>query len=138
MRHHKGVKKLNRNGSHRRSLLRNLAIALFRHERIETTVVKAKALRPFAERLITLAKRGDLHARRLAGRHVADQEILSKLFADLGPRFSERAGGYTRVLRTRVRRGDNATQALIELTERTPSANATATPEQAPAEASAG
>lgn len=118
MRHQKGVKKLNRNGSHRRSLLRNLAIALFRHERIETTVVKAKALRPFAERLITLAKRGDLHARRLAGRHVADQEMLRKLFVDIGPRFSQRPGGYTRVLRTGARKGDNATLAFIELTDR--------------------
>ena len=119
MRHNKGVKKLNRNGAHRRSLLRNLAIALFTHERIETTAVKAKALRPFAEKLITLAKRGDLHARRLAGRDVKDTEILRKLFADLGPRFGQRPGGYTRVLKIGPRRGDNAMTALIELTERT-------------------
>ena len=130
MRHNKGVKKLNRNGAHRRSLLRNLAVALFTHERIETTVVKAKALRPFAERLITLAKRGDLHARRLAARHVNDAEILRKLFAELGPRFGQRPGGYTRVLKTGSRRGDNADLALIELTERGSQAE-TAAPKEA-------
>lgn len=120
MRHLNGIKKLNRNGSHRRSLLRNMAIALFRHERIHTTHVKAKVLRPFAERLITLAKRGDLHARRLAARHVHDAEVLQKLFDELGPLFAGRPGGYTRVLKTGTRKGDNSMTALIELTERTP------------------
>lgn len=119
MRHRNGIKKLNRNGSHRRALLRNMAIALFRHERIHTTHVKAKVLRSFAERLITLAKRGDLHARRLAAKHVHDAEVLQKLFDQIGPLFKERAGGYTRVLKTGVRKGDNSPTALIELTERT-------------------
>ena len=118
MRHRNGIKKLNRNGSHRRSLLRNLAIALFEHERIETTHVKAKVLRGFAERLITLAKRGDLHARRLAGKHVHDKVVLAKLFNELGGRFAERNGGYTRVLKLGPRKGDNGMMALIELTER--------------------
>lgn len=118
MRHKNGIKKLNRNGAHRRALLRNLATSLFLHERIETTEVKAKVLRGFAERLITLAKRGDLHARRLAARHVQDKEVLAKLFGELGGRFASRAGGYTRVLKLGPRRGDNGMMALIELTER--------------------
>lgn len=117
MRHRHGIKKLNRKGSHRRSLLRNLAIALFRHERIETTSVKAQALKPFAERLITLAKRGDLHARRQAAVHIHESEILQKLFDELGARFRERPGGYTRVLKLGVRRGDNSMMALIELVD---------------------
>ena len=120
MRHLNGIKKLNRNGSHRRSLLRNMAIALFRHERIHTTHIKAKVLRPFAERLITLAKRGDLHARRLAARDVHDAEVLQKLFGEIAPLFAARPGGYTRVLKTGTRRGDNSMTALIELTDRTP------------------
>ena len=97
--------------------MRNMATALFRHGRIETTTAKAKELRPFAERLITLGKRGDLHARRLAGRQIADREILGKLFDDIGPRFSERPGGYTRILKLGTRRGDAAEMALIELVE---------------------
>jgi len=94
-----------------------MATSLFQHERIETTTAKAKELRPFAERLITLGKRGDLHARRLAGRQIADREILGKLFDDIGPRFSERPGGYTRILKLGTRRGDAAEMALIELVE---------------------
>lgn len=127
MRHRHGVKKLNRNGSHRRALLRNLATALFRHERIETTGAKAVALRPFAERLITLAKRGDLHARRIAARHVQDNEILHKLFDDLGARFRTRPGGYTRILKLGTRRGDNGMMSLIELVDKAPAAAAEAT-----------
>lgn len=117
MRHQHGVKKLNRNGAHRRALLRNLAIALFRHEQIQTTKAKAVALRPFAERLITLAKRGDLHARRLAARHVHDNEILAKLFDTLGERYRTRQGGYTRIFKLGVRRGDNGMMTLIELVD---------------------
>jgi large subunit ribosomal protein L17 len=94
-----------------------MATSLFRHERIETTEAKAKELRPFAERLITLARRGDLHARRLAGRNIADREVLGKLFDDLGPRFAERPGGYTRILKLGSRRGDGADMALIELVD---------------------
>ena len=117
MRHQKGVKKLGRNGSHRGALLRNLATELFRHERIRTTEVKAKALRGYAEKLITLGKKGDLSARRLAARDVQDHEILRKLFAEIAPRFKERAGGYTRVLKLEHRHGDAASMALIELVD---------------------
>jgi len=92
-----------------------MATSLFRHERIETTTAKAKELRPFAERLITLARRGDLHARRLAGRNIQDREVLGKLFDDIGPRFSERPGGYTRILKLGNRKGDAAEMSLIEL-----------------------
>jgi large subunit ribosomal protein L17 len=118
MRHQNGVKKLGRVGSHRRSLLRNLATALFMHERIETTDVKAKALRSYAEKLITLGKRGDLHSRRLAAREIHDQEVLQKLFGDIAKRSSERAGGYTRVLKIGARKGDNAPVSLIELVDK--------------------
>ena len=97
--------------------MRNMATSLFRHERIETTTAKAKELRPFAERLITLGKRGDLHARRLAGRLIADRDVLGKLFDDIGPRFAERPGGYTRILKLGNRRGDAAEMALIELVD---------------------
>ena len=97
--------------------MRNMATSLLRHERIETTTAKAKELRPFAERLITLGKRGDLHARRLAGRSIADRQVLGKLFDDIGPRFAERPGGYTRILKLGNRRGDAAEMALIELVD---------------------
>lgn len=117
MRHRKKGRSLGRTASHRRATLRNMATSLFRHGRIETTEAKAKELRPFAERLITLARRGDLHARRLAGRNIADREVLGKLFDDLGPRFAERPGGYTRVLKLGARRGDGADMALIELVD---------------------
>jgi large subunit ribosomal protein L17 len=123
MRHQNGIKKLGRTGSHRRAMLRNMAIALFRHERIQTTGAKAKALRPYAEQLITLAKRGDLHSRRLAARYVHDHAVLQKLFSDLAERFRTREGGYTRVLKLGVRRGDNSMTALIELVDRAPVAS---------------
>ncbi len=98
--------------------MRNMATALFRHERIETTTAKAKELRPYAERLITLARRGDLHARRQAARRIQDREVLGKLFDDIGPRFEGRPGGYTRILKLGHRQGDAADMALIELVER--------------------
>jgi len=97
--------------------MRNMATSLFLHERIKTTTAKAKELRPFAERLITLGKRGDLHARRIAGRLIADRQVLGKLFDDIGPRFTERPGGYTRILKLGNRRGDAAEMALIELVD---------------------
>ncbi len=117
MRHRKKGRNLSRTPSHRKAVLRNLATSLFRHERITTTTAKAKELRPYAERLITLAKRGDLHARRLAGRKIADREVLGKLFTDIGPRFTERPGGYTRVLKLGHRKGDAAEMSLIELVQ---------------------
>ncbi len=117
MRHrHKG-RTLSRTASHKKATMRNMATSLFLHERIETTTAKAKELRPFAERLITLSKRGDLHARRLAGRLIADRQVLGKLFDDIGPRFTERSGGYTRILKLGNRRGDAAEMALIELVD---------------------
>ena len=97
--------------------MRNMATALFRHGRIETTTAKAKELRPYAERLITLAKRGDLHARRLAARRIQDHAVLGRLFADIGPKYNDRPGGYTRILKLGHRQGDAADMALIELVD---------------------
>ncbi len=126
MRHGHGIKKMQRSGPHRRATLRNMATALFEQERIETTHGKARALRPFAERLITLAKRGDLHARRQAARHIQNHEVLQKLFDDLAKRFDDRPGGYTRTLKLGNRRGDNAPMAIIELVDFKPSTQADA------------
>ncbi len=118
MRHHKAHHRLNRGTSHREALMRNLATSLFLHERIETTAAKARALRPYAERLITLAKRGDLHARRLAARHIRDHEVLRKLFSELAERLRAREGGYLRILKTGLRRGDAAPESLIEIVDK--------------------
>ena len=118
MRHGSKGRQLGRTSEHRTATLRSMATSLFRHGRIETTTAKAKELRPFAERLITLARKGDLHAIRLAGRQIQDREVLSRLFKEIGPRFAERQGGYTRVLKTGFRQGDGAETALIELVDR--------------------
>ena len=115
MRHRKKGRNLSRSPSHRRALLRNMATSLFRHGRIRTTTARAKELRPYAERLVTLARRGDLHARRLAARRIADREVLGILFDDIGPRYADRPGGYTRILKLGPRKGDAADMALIEL-----------------------
>ena len=115
MRHRNKGRKLSRTHTHRKALLRNMATSLFRHERIETTTAKAKELRPVAERLITLARRGDVHARRLAGRKIQDRDVLGKLFEDIAPRYAERPGGYTRILKLGTRKGDGAEMSLIEL-----------------------
>jgi large subunit ribosomal protein L17 len=117
MRHRKKGRSLSRTASHRKATLRNLATSLFRHERIETTAAKAKELRPYAERLITLARTDDVHSRRLAARKIADREVLGKLFEDIAPRFLERPGGYTRILKVGHRKGDAAEMALIELVD---------------------
>lgn len=98
-------------------MLSNMATSLFRHERIRTTTAKAKELRPFAERLITLARRGDLHARRQAARTIRDKEALQKLFDTLGPRYADRNGGYLRVLKIGQREGDGAEIALVQLVD---------------------
>jgi large subunit ribosomal protein L17 len=98
-------------------MLANLAMSLFEHERITTTTPKAKELRPYAEKLITLAKRGDLHSRRLAARVIGQEAILNKLFSELAPRFAERASGYTRIVQIGPRPGDNAPLAFIELVD---------------------
>src|SRR5258707_4870333 len=106
MRHKVAGWKLGRNTSHRRSLLRNLVTSLIMEERIETTVPKAKALRPIVEKMITLGKRGDLAARRQAAAYVMTSEAVRKLFATIGPRFGDRKGGYTRIIRGRWQKGD--------------------------------
>ena len=98
-------------------MLSNMATSLVRHERIKTTTAKAKELRPFAERLITLARRGDLHARRQAARTIHDKEALQKLFDTLGPRYADRNGGYLRILKLGRRKGDGAQVALVQLVE---------------------
>lgn len=124
MRHRVAHRKLGRTTEHRISLLRNQATALLRHEHIETTVPKAKELRPYVERLISVAKRGlaagasaasTLHARRAVGRDIADKDVLKKLFDTLAPRFAERPGGYVRIIKGGVRKGDAAQLALVEL-----------------------
>jgi large subunit ribosomal protein L17 len=117
MRHRVAHRKLGRTTPHRRALLRNLATSLFEKERIRTTLPKAKELRPFAERLITLARREDnrLHARRLAARHIQDPAVVKKLFDTIGSRFATRPGGYTRILRLGPRKGDGAEMAYLEL-----------------------
>ncbi len=115
MRHRVKGRQLSRTASHKRALMRNLATSLFRHERVVTTEAKAKELRPYAERLITLARRGDLHARRLAERRIKDRQILDRLFREIGPRFAGRPGGYTRILKVGHRKGDGADMARIEL-----------------------
>src|SRR5882757_7573738 len=101
--------------AHERLLLANLATALFEHDRITTTEAKAKRLRPLAERLITFAKRGDLHARRQVMTVIRDKDVVHKLFAEIGPKFAERPGGYTRIVKVNPRKGDNAPMAVIEL-----------------------
>ena len=117
MRHRKKGRQLSRTSSHRKATLRNLVTSLFRHGRIETTTAKAKELRPFAERLITLARRGDIHSRRLAGQKISDRHVLGKLFDDIAPRYAERPGGYTRILKLGNRKGDAAEMSLIELVD---------------------
>ncbi len=117
MRHNAKNRQLSRTSEHRRALLNNLATSLFEHGGIVTTAAKAKELRPFAEKLITLARRGDLHARRQAARCVKEPHVLQTLFAEIGPRFAARPGGYTRILKLGHRRGDGADTARIELVE---------------------
>lgn len=118
MRHRKKGRQLSRSPSHRKATLRNMATELFRHERIRTTKAKAKELRPYAERLITIARNDTVHARRRVARKIADRDILGKLFDDIAPRFASRPGGYTRILKLGPRKSDSAEMALIELVER--------------------
>ncbi|HEX2217354.1 MAG TPA: 50S ribosomal protein L17 [Gemmatimonadales bacterium] len=115
MRHRAKGRQLSRTSSHKRALLNNMAASLFEHGRVVTTEAKAKELRPFAEKLITLARRGDLHARRLVERRIKDRDTLGKLFTEIGPRFAARPGGYTRILKMGHRPGDGADIARIEL-----------------------
>ncbi len=118
MRHGISGRKLNVTSAHRVSMLRNMASSLLKHEQITTTLPKAKELRPYVERIITLGKRGDLHARRQAAAQIREAVVVKKLFDTLAPRYASRSGGYTRVLRAGIRYGDAAQMAVIELVER--------------------
>ncbi|MEA3641584.1 MAG: 50S ribosomal protein L17 [Lamprobacter sp.] len=118
MRHQKSGRKLNRNSAHREAMFRNMAGSLFRHELIKTTLPKAKELRRVAEPLITLAKEDSVHHRRLAFARLRDKEAVGKLFTELGPRYSERPGGYLRILKCGFRAGDAAPMAYVELVDR--------------------
>jgi large subunit ribosomal protein L17 len=120
MKHRVVGRRLDRTTEHRTAMFRNLVTSLFRHERITTTTPKAKEIKRFADGFITLAKKGTAHARRIANRDVRDVEVLNKLFDTLGPRFKDRAGGYTRVVRVGRRAGDAAEMAMIELVDRAP------------------
>jgi large subunit ribosomal protein L17 len=118
MRHGNAHRKLNRTAEHRRAMFANMAAALIKHEQITTTLPKAKDLRPIVEKLVTLGKRGDLHARRQAIAEIRDVAMVKKLFAVLGPRYKDRNGGYTRVLKAGFRFGDSAPVAVIEFVDR--------------------
>ena len=118
MRHRKQGRRLNRSWAHRKAMFSNMANALIKHEQIRTTLPKAKELRPVVERLVTLAKRGDLHARRQAFARLRDDAMVAKLFSTLRERYADRPGGYTRVLKAGFRRGDMAAMAVIEFVDR--------------------
>ncbi|MCH2250593.1 50S ribosomal protein L17 [Cognatishimia sp.] len=118
MRHARGYRRLNRTHEHRKAMFANMAGSLIEHEQIKTTLPKAKELRPIVEKLITLGKRGDLHARRQAAAQLKQDKHVAKLFEVLGPRFAERKGGYIRVLKAGFRYGDMAPMAIIEFVER--------------------
>jgi large subunit ribosomal protein L17 len=115
MRHRKAGKELGRNTSHRRALLRNMVTSLFQHEQIETTETKARAIRPVAEKLITLAKRGDLHARRQALAYMQDKAVAHRLFEELKDRYLDRQGGYVRIVKRGYRKGDGAPVSIVQL-----------------------
>jgi large subunit ribosomal protein L17 len=120
MRHHRAGKKLGRDASHRKALYANLAGSLIEHGRIKTTEAKAKAVKPFAEQMITLGKRGDLHARRLALAELRSQDVVHVLFAEVAPRFADRPGGYTRIVKLGPRQGDAAEMVFLELVDYDP------------------
>lgn len=126
MRHSNGYRKLNRTHEHRKALWANMAGSLIEHEQIKTTLPKAKELRPIVERLITLAKRGDLHSRRLAAAQLKQDQHVARLFEVLGPRYAERQGGYLRIVKAGFRLGDMAPMAFIEFVERDVSAKGAA------------
>jgi large subunit ribosomal protein L17 len=127
MRHRRAGKKLGRDSAHRKALYSNLAGALIEHGRIKTTQAKAKAVKPFAEQMITLGKRGDLHARRLALAELRSQDVVHLLFAEVAPRFAERAGGYTRIVKLGPRLGDAAEMVYLELVDYEPAGSSAAT-----------
>lgn len=122
MRHANGYRKLNRTHEHRAAMFANMASSLIEHEQIKTTLPKAKELKRIIDKLITLGKRGDLHARRLAGSQIKQDAAVAKLFATLGDRYRDRQGGYSRVLKAGFRYGDMAPMAIVELVDRDPAA----------------
>lgn len=126
MRHARGYRRLNRTHEHRKALFANMAGSLIEHEQIKTTLPKAKELRPIVEKLITLAKRGDLHARRQASAQLNDEKHVARLFEILGPRYANRQGGYIRILKAGFRYGDMAPMAIIEFVDRDPAAKGAA------------
>ena len=126
MRHRRSGKKLGRDSAHRKALYSNLAGALIEHGRIKTTQAKAKAVKPFAEQMITLARRGDLHARRQAMAELRSQEMVHRLFADVAPRFADRPGGYSRIVKLGPRYGDAADMVYLELVDYEPDGRARA------------
>ena len=136
MRHGNGHRKLGRTTAHRTAMFANMAASLIKHEQIITTLPKAKELRPFVEKLVTLAKRGDLHARRQAISAVRDIPQVGKLFSVIGPRYAERKGGYLRIMKAGFRKGDNAAMAVIEFVDRDTSAKGAADLARAEAEGS--
>jgi large subunit ribosomal protein L17 len=127
VRHRRAGKKLGRDSAHRKALYSNLAGALIEHGRIKTTEAKAKAVKPFAEQMITLGKRGDLHARRLALAELRSQDVVHQLFADVAPRFADRPGGYTRIVKLGPRFGDAAEMVYLELVDYEPAGAAAPT-----------
>jgi large subunit ribosomal protein L17 len=118
MNHRSGINRLGRNATHRRATLDSLALSLFKYERIRTTLAKAREARRLAERLITRARTDSVHNRRIAGRVIQDERVLAKLFKDIAPRFAQRPGGYTRILKLGQRYGDASEMAILELVER--------------------
>jgi large subunit ribosomal protein L17 len=120
MRHHRAGRKLGRDSSHRKALYANLAASLIEHGRIKTTEAKAKAVKPIAEQMITLGRRGDIHARRQALAYLRTQDVVHKLFADVAPRFADRPGGYTRIVKIGPRPGDAADMVYLELVDYVP------------------
>ena len=137
MRHAKRGRKLNMKSQHRHAMLRDMATSLLRHEQITTTLPKAKELKRFVERIITLGKQGGLHARRQAAALIRDNEVVRKLFGPLAARYKTRPGGYTRVLKAGFRHGDSAAMALVELIERDPAAKGAADKARVAAQAKA-
>jgi large subunit ribosomal protein L17 len=117
MRHLKKGRSLHRSSSHRKAMLRNLAVSILLHERVQTTEAKAKEVRRLVERIITWGKRGDLHARRLTARQVRSRTVVKRIFDDLAPRYTNRPGGYTRILKAGFRHGDNAPMVIMELVD---------------------
>ncbi|GHC19132.1 MULTISPECIES: 50S ribosomal protein L17 [Gemmobacter] len=137
MRHARGYRRLNRTHEHRKALFANMSGSLIEHEQIKTTLPKAKELRPIIEKLITLAKRGDLHARRQAAAQLKEDKHVARLFDILGPRYKDRQGGYVRILKAGFRYGDMAPMAIIEFVDRDPSAKGAADRARAEAEEAA-